>query len=331
MERSHITISRSLRTVEDIIPPVAVRPQEVVRSTIIESTAREHSKIFLSFIAVVLLMLTAFSAARASTTISYFNDSEFSLLNRLEAGIFNFLVGDTPGAEIFVTAGDPDGETVTPTVTLDAGSFSLRYKVTSAETGGNSAFCNALQVNSVSGPFSYIGTLIGMDTGETTTTGPWQFAVSFPEGALEVSDGDTCVVDLIYAGWIDGESSSNGYLDEERFILTVHAVVPSPLLIQAALTEEPQVLPIEGDIPLVDEGRDNREGEHGAQDLQEENDTEHASRGEERGASDDQENNVHEEALQNVEREEERERTEVPPAEEIVEEAPIGESTPTLE
>ena len=273
------------RLMEDIIPPGAVHVFDIAPPVVVDGAQRAHSRTFLSLALLVVLMLTVFSAARASTTISYFNDSELSILNKLQAGILNFLLGDSPNAEIIVTAGDPDGETVTPTVTLDAGSFSLRYKVTSAETGGNSAFCNALQVNSVSGPFSYIGTLIGMDTGETTTTGPWQIAVSFPEGAPDVSDGDTCVVDLIYAGWIDGEASSNGYLDEERFTLTVHAVIPAPLQLQASFLAAPESLEITEDPPVDSPG----ETDETTTEINERGTDRGESRGDNRGNNNEQE------------------------------------------
>lgn len=320
MEKAVIQYNEArARLMMDIIPPVSVRSQHDALPVTSHTQPRAYATMLLSGFVVILLMLTAFSAARASTTISYFSDSELSALNSMSAGILNFLVGEGAGAAFIVTEGDVDGEAVMPTVTLDAGSFNLSYNVTSAQTGGSSTFCNALQVDSTNGVFTYDGPLIGLNTGSTNTIGAWQFNVILP-AASGVTDGETCVVDLIYSGWIDGGPSGSGYLDEETYTLTMTASVPAPLnaplLIQSAVIEDPQALSVEGDVPPEEGEKGNRKGEHGAQGEQAENNHENNGRGEERSD----------------ERGTERERTAEPPAEVIVEtvDVPAAAETPAV-
>lgn len=310
MARPRVTIIRKLRRVEDILPP-RVEAQMPADAHVEQRNTLRSTTIGLCF-AVMLLMLTAFSAARASSTISYFSDSELSAANAFNAGQLNFLVGESAGAQITVTEGDADGEAVMPTVTLDAGSFDLRYRVTATQTGGDAAFCNALQVDSTNGAFSYDGPLIGLDTGSTSVVGAWQFNVILPADS-GVSDGAQCLIDLQYAGWIDGEPSSNGYLDGEIYSLAITASVPPPAFAPLSLSASADILTLDAQSPEEETESEERKREDLTEPPAE-------ARGEDRDES------------RAEDRETERDHSPEPPTEVIVEtvNVPPAAETPTV-
>lgn len=305
MEKAVIQYNEArARLMMDIIPPAALRAAS--RSAFAYNTQisrkREYIRTIFLLFAVSLLTLMAFSAARASTTISYFNDSELAVLNTLQAGILDFIVGDPKSAEIYVTAGDSVGQTITPTMTANIESFTPRYKVKAVVTDPNQALCNALEA-SAGLPFEYTGLLMGIDTGETDISGVWPIDISLPLGAPGVLDGDICIMKLVYSGWVQGENNE-GYTDEEEFTLTIHAVIPAPLQLQSAFSADVQILEIPSG-PQVEDGEEGRVLPDEANE-----------RGEERSG----------------ERGTERERTAEPPAELIVEtvDVPPAAETPAV-
>ena len=173
-----------------------------------------------STLAIVLILCgTSFSYASGAITgtISYFSDNEISQLNQFRAGLLGFRV-DAEGTGYDFTDEQTGGALIISKPTPLTGSFPSEYMITVEQTGGSSAFCNALHLIATTTPFSYEGSLLSFGT-TTTTTDPLQFGVLLPNSD-GIATGDTCNVDLVYRSWSLGGSQGSGYTDENRIPLT---------------------------------------------------------------------------------------------------------------
>lgn len=184
-------------------------------------------KIFKTGTTFALLLVTSAFAVSISTThqtLSYFSDLDGAKGNTLGAGLLDFVV-NAGSFEGTVTA-DEDGHIViNPSASEEPGSFQLEYKVKAEKTGGTSdVFCSALHANAL-GSLAYDGPLIDLAAGPTQSVGPYEVTISLPD-PTGVSNGDTCLVDLVYSGWNSQVPDEEGYTDEERVHLTFTANIP---------------------------------------------------------------------------------------------------------
>jgi hypothetical protein len=160
-------------------------------------------------------------------------------MNLLAAIGLDFLVTPQNETSAILTEGS---SLFIPIVTPELGSGPLMYRVTSQQTGGSPAFCNALTLNATTSPFIYSGTLSGLTTTSTTTTGVWTIAIGLPS-ASGLTDGDVCLIDLVYRGWHKDAPENTGYTDEERvsFSFTLSNPVLSPLIVLPEVPLTPQI------------------------------------------------------------------------------------------
>ncbi len=193
-----------------------------------------------TFFAALILMFGAYSLANASSTVSYFADTERSVANVLQAMGVGLRVDDDK--EIFVS---PGGIGVFPSqVALEDESGPLQYRIFAEQSNNQAlesvtAFCEALTASTTSAFLPYTGPLLSLATGTTTEMGDWSYDVTFSEDAPGIIDGDTCKLDMVYRAWSLGAQEGTGYQDEERFSVIVHAVVAD-----ARVQEEQQFAPL---------------------------------------------------------------------------------------
>lgn len=151
------------------------------------------------------------------TTVSYFNDSEFSTENILKAVALDFTAladGVSFAFDDGELAGDGDGAVVT-TIELEPGSVDGRFKVAVEATGGsNPLLCNLIQA-STAVPFVYSGALTALQGTDLTFSAPFELGLTLPD-ATGLTIGDTCSVDVVYTAWHFDEEADQGYFDEER-------------------------------------------------------------------------------------------------------------------
>jgi predicted ribosomally synthesized peptide with SipW-like signal peptide len=179
-----------------------------------------RSKKFSFSLAVLVLVFGVLN--HAGTTLSYFNDTETSMGNLLGAGKLDFglALADPASANVKLTPGELS-VVIVPTVTTGAGDFPLAYRVTAVKTGGTSdALCNAIDLSTVSPPFNYTGKLIALSTVSTNVAGPWSLSLSLPSDS-GFTTSDTCLIDLVYSGWVDGQTEGIQYHDVERISLVI--------------------------------------------------------------------------------------------------------------
>lgn len=191
------------------------------------STGRSLRRGATTALGVLALAVMVTMAGSAKTTFSYFSDSEFARNNPFAAGLLDFIVSP----DFFdrtVTNADGDGVYIDPSVTTEAGSFQLQYKVAIEETGGPSALCAALQATATTSALTYGGPLLTLAAGPTTSVGPWELFLSLPSDVEGLVDGDMCEFDLVYTGWADQMPEGEGYQDEER----VHVSIMASLIAQ---------------------------------------------------------------------------------------------------
>lgn len=117
-------------------------------------------------------------------------------------------------------------------------------------TGGDSDFCNALQLVGSAPPFEYHGPLLSLATATTTDKSPWSLAFYVPEGTI-VLDGTICRFDLVYRGSQEGAEVGSEYHDEERlsFLITYSEAPQIELFSVPTLEEGAEEPPLEDPVP----------------------------------------------------------------------------------
>ena len=182
----------------------------------------KHPAKLLFFVFAVATLLTL-SLGNVGHTLSYFIDQDASKANVLSAGSLDFSISSDGSVEAYIGSEAGGGKVIIPVVTPTVESFDLRYRVTAEKQSGSNAFCNAIIATATTSPFIYSGPLLSISTGATTTVGAWPLALSLSGDAIGVFQGDVCYVDLVYRGWRDGANEGEGYRDEERVHLALHA------------------------------------------------------------------------------------------------------------
>jgi hypothetical protein len=155
--------------------------------------------------------------AKSVDTLSYFRDVESSTNNIFLAALLDFLVADASYSRTITSTTTP---LIIPITTPESGSLQILYKVTAEQTAGVNAFCNTLNLTATSSPFIYSGSLLGLNTTATTTTGIWKIGLTMAT-STGITNGDQCEVDLIYRGWHPTMPEYTGFTDEEK----VHLII----------------------------------------------------------------------------------------------------------
>jgi hypothetical protein len=168
-----------------------------------------------------------FAIGNIGTTLSYFSDTEQSLANILEAVGLGFIVDDGNNQMALTVSPGDLGTNVDTNLQLEQYSDPLTYRIFANQSLNQSlmsdaVFCNALKASTTSDLLPYNGPLKTLATATTTTTGAWPFTLSYQDSP-NISEGDTCVLDLVYKGWNPYASEGVGYNDEERVTLTITA------------------------------------------------------------------------------------------------------------
>jgi predicted ribosomally synthesized peptide with SipW-like signal peptide len=197
----------------------------------------------------LVMVLVATLSMTASSTLSYFHDSESSTQNAMHAEALDFTASPDSETNFTFTDGtlsEIDGALMT-LVAPEEGSSPLRYTVRGEYISGNLTFCDAIYVT-VTDPFNYYGMITGLIGSNVDLDTSLTLLLELEEG--EHLSGDTCVVDIVYEGWNEEQSEEMGYDDEERVRLTFTNIITTPT---TALSELPPFeLFEEGEEVLVD-------------------------------------------------------------------------------
>lgn len=192
---------------------------------------------WLTICAAVVFCALIIGSSFFGSTVSYFNDQEFSTENALEAIALDFAVSADETSFVVedgVLIDDIDGGVII-TITPTAESVALRHTVSVESTGGSTLFCDALFASSVS-PFNYGGPLPLLSATEVTFSNPWSLGLSLPDSTGFFND-ETCVADIVFTAWHYDEITDQGYFDEERislsFRLSSTELRPLPVDLQA--------------------------------------------------------------------------------------------------
>jgi|GEM_PF-2536953 len=217
---THATYRR-IRTMDDIFLPVALAPSSATRSS-----AKRYGQVF-SVIVVMILMAFSFGVTNGvgGMTLSYFRDVDFSKSNVFQAGFLGFRVQAEGDGYTFDGPEDEDGGFHTSFVIPESGSLPMQYEISVEKTGGSDVFCNALHASATSTSFMYDGPLLALAT-TTFSNGPFDFNVTISDTDA-LSDGDTCLIDVVYTGWSSDTPVPFGYTDTKRTPLTFTYSNPS--------------------------------------------------------------------------------------------------------
>lgn len=80
-------------------------------------------------------------------------------------------------------------------------------------------------------PFVYNGPLALIDESGVEFDGEWALDINLEDGAY--TEGDLCIVDLVYTSWYGLGTEGEGYDDEERVTLTFTAPAPAIELLES--------------------------------------------------------------------------------------------------
>ena len=197
------------------------RMDDILRPVCLQAIKKKSNTPFIVS-TITLFAATGFILANPGGTVSYFNDTEISVGNLLNAGSLDFSVALAPNESpnIKLIPGE-SAITIIPSVTGGSGDFLLAYKVRIEQIGGTSpALCNAIDLLASSTPFTYSNKLMMFSYGTTTSLGPLSLSLSLPSGS-DFASTDTCLIDVVYSGWVDGKTEGIEYHDVERVSLSI--------------------------------------------------------------------------------------------------------------
>jgi hypothetical protein len=166
-----------------------------------------------------MLFLGVFSPG---DTMSYYFDTQESLNNIFTADPVVFTVAAS-STSIDLSAGSAS---IVPIMTPDPDSGPIQYEVQAHMTGGDSAFCDAINLLGTS-PFVYDAPLVSLQSGTTTQEGPWALSFSLIPGT-DLANTTSCNVDIVYKGWNADSPTGFGYSDTEHLSLTFSYTPPPP-------------------------------------------------------------------------------------------------------
>ncbi len=255
------------------IKPIAKRPVAVSELKLVDKKAPVkvahdiRPRFALATASVAFVVILAGQISVDNSTLSYFNDTEGSSVNSLEAQTLDFTVSPSNQNFTFLDGVIDGVSDVDVVVTQDVDVVSdMAYEVSAIQTNGNSALCNDILVTSGS-PVVYDGTLLSLIGTNVTFTSPWNLDFSLGQNGGYTS-GDTCEISLTIGGYIQSVGSMSGYVDTESVVFSFTANETAPEIAplnflppandsmpqEEQEVQEPPVDPVEEpEVPPVDE------------------------------------------------------------------------------
>ncbi len=193
--------------------------RKLAKKPVIFSFAQKSAIKITALVLIIGLNWAGISAI--GSTWSYFNDAEMSEENSMAAGTLDFKLdyGEWEPAETAVNLlpGDSTIRSVNISKEEEKG-LDFLYNVSTKITGGNIAFCNALQLAAnLDGEDVYFGSLTGFNYGPIEFTAPenWLFAATLPSGGPGF-EGLNCEFKFTFSGWQDNLPLIEGFSDQEE-------------------------------------------------------------------------------------------------------------------
>lgn len=204
----------------------------------------------------LLFPLTTTLLGGSGSTILFLSDTERSAGNLFDAGRLDISLSVSEATEATIGLGEAAGHTITPVITVPPLTLPFSYTV-DAVTGGNPAFCNALQVIGTPPPLSYNGSVNGFSVGTTSDQTPWALHFFVPDGAV-ISANAQCMITITYDAFQDGGLPGIEYHDEEQItlLLTFSSLSPVAPLQQFSIFNESMLIldeVVEGPQPPFEE------------------------------------------------------------------------------
>lgn len=168
-----------------------------------------------AFVVVLLASSTGLTYGNITGTGSYFRDTELSSVNRLVAGILDFIGIESPQAYDIYEDNPPVDVPIV--ITPEPGSVDMHYHTTVEYVSGSATLCNALMA-SVASPFAFSGGLLLLD-GYAFVVPSLTIGTTLTDSA-GLTDGDQCEVDIVFRSWNKDVPENTGYVDEERVNVT---------------------------------------------------------------------------------------------------------------
>ena len=203
----------------DIANPVVYFREEnpdVYRKTIPTPDGKGEMREWIGYVGMFIVSIFIGSVRFTSSTVSYFNDIESSVMNMPQAGAldFNVFAENTTFGLLDAGGGNVDGDFST-VVSPEKGSGDAIYSVRVEKTAGSDLFCSAINVMTGE-PVSYEGPILALTASDVLFSDPWTLSTSLSNEVTGYASLDTCVVDIVYtARHVDGTVGA-GYFDEER-------------------------------------------------------------------------------------------------------------------
>lgn len=194
-------------------------------------------------VCVVMASVCFVGLSFVGSTVSYFNDTESSLENVLEATALDFNVLTDGEAQSAFRADFNDGDgTLTTVVEGEDESAKAKYTVAVEKMGGTDTFCNAILTAS-NAPITYDGPLLLLAAENVSFDGPWEMSFSIAPDVPGLVPNEICLIDIVYTAWNADSETGVGYSDVERIQLEFYAPTPAPDAPTAfSLPEETELL-----------------------------------------------------------------------------------------
>lgn len=255
------------------IKPIAKKPVTVSelkfvdKKPVVKVAHDIRPRFALATASVAFIVILAGQISADNSTLSYFNDTEATSVNMLEAQTLDFTVSPSNKAFTFLDGVIDGVSDVDVVVTPDVDVVSdMAYEVSAIQSNGNSALCSDILVTAGS-PLVYNGSLLGLVGTNVVFTSPWNLDFSLGQNGGYAS-GDTCEISLSVGGYIQSVGSMSGYVDIETVTLSFTAnetspvIAPlnflppadNPILPEEPVVKEPPVDPVEEpEFPPVNE------------------------------------------------------------------------------
>jgi predicted ribosomally synthesized peptide with SipW-like signal peptide len=187
----------------------------------------------------ILLLFIISSLGSVGSTFSYFNDSESSLSNKLQAGIINFglsstndIAGKVLARSLSVSTTSPEEDsqdevnigTESFEIILDKNQTNLpmEYLVSGKIDEGSEVACGDINISSWFEGQNTEGTLKDFSFA-TTTLGRWLFLLSIPEGNTSISPDALCKGKIIFTARLANvtDDLKNTFRDVKEYSFTI--------------------------------------------------------------------------------------------------------------
>jgi hypothetical protein len=182
-----------------------IRPIDGIKRPLNRQTANQRKDYFKSIayfgfkvtgVALISVMfLVTFSSV--GSTVSYFNDIEFSNGNRLQAGLigFNLFGGYENEEEEIENVGHAYFDA---NVSQSDRSLPLVYTVTGELHSGNPVGCEQMKLTADFNGFHYKGLVNELNALATTTMGEWDFWAVLPKGISNLPPNALCRGEIVF-------------------------------------------------------------------------------------------------------------------------------------